>query len=267
MIGMHKRCKRVPSRPGTNEGKSAEATTARRTGGGALVTCSTLRCIPLAWSSLRRRGRRSLVVAFLVRARDHRAGFQVLLHQELMSAARTFLRDRLVGRSEFALRIIRAAVERVALARLLLDQLAVFTQRAFHADEVLLHEFAIGISGARREFAVTSMADHQIASALRTRLVERDIRNAFALIEPSCRLAIRITRASHELSEAPALKDHHAPAVLAVLLLRRLLHIGGVEIGQVDRIFFREGAAFRIFLVVRAASVERPVLAPLDHER
>src|SRR5579864_21686 len=104
-----------------------------------------------------------------------------------MSATGALLRDRLVGRRELALWIIGAAVESIALARLLFDQFPVFAQRALHTDEVLLHEFAIRISRARREFAVASVSDHQIAPALRARLIERYIRNTFALIEPACR--------------------------------------------------------------------------------
>src|SRR5581483_4432403 len=118
---------------------------------------------------------RPLVVTLLVRASNHWAGLQIFLDQMRISALRAFLRDRLVGRSEFALRIIAAAVKRVALSRAFFDKLAVFAQRAFHANEILLHVFAIGISAARSELTVTSMSDHEIASALRAELFERNI--------------------------------------------------------------------------------------------
>src|SRR5215470_460050 len=216
----------------------------------------------------RRRRCRSLalIIALLVGAGDHRPGFQVLLDQESISAAWALLVDRLVRGSELALRVVRTAIERVALACFLLHQIAVFAIRALHTDEVLLHEFTIRISGAGSEFAVTTVADHQIASALRAWLVERNIGYALALIEAARGLAIRITRARHELAKAPALENHHAAAVLAILFLRCLLHVGRIEIGQVDGIFFRERAAFRILFVVRTAGVEGPVLSPLDDE-
>ena len=97
--------------------------------------------------------------------------------------------------------------------------------------------------------------------------VERDVGNFLALIEPARGLAIRIASARHELAEASALQDHHAAAVFAIFFLRGLLDVGGIQVGQVDGIFLGEGAAFGIFLVVRAAGVERSVLAPLDHQR
>src|ERR1700757_285839 len=72
----------------------------------------------------------ALVIAFFVWTRDYRAGFEILLDQEFTSARRAFLGNRFVGGRELALRIIRAPVECVALARLLLDQFAVLAQRA-----------------------------------------------------------------------------------------------------------------------------------------
>src|ERR1700757_4785218 len=64
----------------------------------------------------------ALVIAFFVWTRDYRAGFEILLDQEFTSARRAFLGNRLVGGRELTLRVIRAPVECVALARLLLDQ-------------------------------------------------------------------------------------------------------------------------------------------------
>src|SRR5437870_12711913 len=80
----------------------------------------------------------ALVIAFLVWTRDYRAGFEVLFDQEFTSARRAFLGNRLVGGRELALWIIRAPVECVALARLLLDQFVVLSRRAIHAVKVLL---------------------------------------------------------------------------------------------------------------------------------
>src|ERR1700747_3581714 len=111
--------------------------------------------------AFRRRRRSPFVIALLVRTRDHRTCFQVLLDQELVSAVRALLRDRLIRRSEFTLRIVRAAVEGITLASFLLDQIAVGAQRALHPDEILLHELAIGISRAGGELAITTGPDHQ----------------------------------------------------------------------------------------------------------
>src|ERR1035438_6967386 len=111
----------------------------------------------------RRRG--TLVVALFVRACDHRSRFQVLLDQIFTAATRTLFRNRSVGRREFALGVISAPVECVALARALLNQFAVLAFRAFHTDEVLLHVLAFGISAASGKFAEASVADHHVAPA------------------------------------------------------------------------------------------------------
>src|SRR5580704_14174068 len=121
--------------------------------------------------------RRPFVVAFFVRARDHRSSLQEFLHQILAAATRALFRNRLVSRSELALRIISAPVERIPLAGALLHQVSLFALRTLHADKILLHVLAFGISAARRELAIPSVADHHIASAFRTRLIERNVRN------------------------------------------------------------------------------------------
>src|SRR5579864_57980 len=209
----------------------------------------------------------ALVIAFFVWTRDYRAGFEILFDQEFTSALGALFGNRLVGGRELALRIVRAPVECVALARLLLDQFAILAQRALHADKVLLHVLAIGIAGTGGELAIAAVTDHQIASAFRAGFVQRDVWHALALVQQTCGFAVGITRAGHELAEAAALEHHHATTVFAVFLLRRLLHIGGVEIGQVNGIFLGESAAFGIVLVVGTAGIEGPVLAPLDDER
>src|SRR5215469_9489741 len=98
---------------------------------------------------------RAFVIAFFVRAGDHRARLQVFLDQKFLSAAGAFLGDRFICRGEFALWIITAAVEGVALARLLLHQFAIFAERALHPDEVLLYVLAFGISATGRELTIS----------------------------------------------------------------------------------------------------------------
>ena len=216
---------------------------------------------------LRRRWGRALVIAFLVRARDHRTGLQILFHQVLTPAARAFFRNWLVRGSVLALRIIAASIEGVAFTRPLFDQLSVFALGTLHADEVLLHVLAVRISAAGRELAVAPVADHHIASALGAKFVQRNVRNLLALIQAASGLAVGIPGTRHELAEAPTLKHHHSSAVFAVFLLRGTLHICRIQIGQVDRIFLGERAGVGIFLIVGAAGVKRAVLAPLDHQR
>ena len=142
-----------------------------------------------------------------------------------------------MGGGEFAFRIIAAAVESVSLARFLLDQFAVFAERALHADEILLHIFALRIAAAGGELAKAAVADHHIAAALGAKFVERNVGNFLALIETARGFAIGIAGASHELAEASALQNHYPAAIFAILFLRGLLHVGGIEIGQVDRDF------------------------------
>ena len=111
------------------------------------------------------------------------------------------------------------------------------------------------------------MPDHHVAAALGAEFIERNIGNLLALIEPACGLAVRISRAGHELAEASALQHHHAAAVLAILLLRSFLHVGRIEIRQIDGIFFGKRATVGIVFIVGAAGEEGPVLAPFDHQR
>src|SRR5436305_13194110 len=137
-----------------------------------------------------------------------------------MAAARALLCYRLVGRSKFALRIVRTSIKCVAFARPLLYQFAVFAQRAIHADKVLLHVLALRIAAARREFTEPPVPDHQIPTAFRTKFIQRNIRYLLALIQPPGGLAIRISGAGHELAETPALQYHHPAAVFAIFFLR-----------------------------------------------
>src|SRR5450759_5047734 len=184
-----------------------------------------------------------------------------------MSAIRTLLGDRLRCGGELALRIISASVKSVALARTFFDEFAFFACGALHANEVLLHVFAVGISAAGGELAETAVPKDQVAFAQWAGFIERNVGHFLALIEPPRRLAIGITGAGHELAEAPTLQDHDAATVFAVFLLRDLLRFGRIEVGKIDGILFGELTRVRIFLVVGAAGIERTVLAPLDDQR
>src|SRR5262249_43187957 len=145
----------------------------------------------------------------------------------------------------------------VALACTFLNQFAVRAQRALHADEILLHILTIRISAARCELAVAPMPDHQVAPAFWAKLIERNVWNFLALIQAAGSLAIRISRARHELPEAAAFKYHHSTAVFAVLVSRSsFLHVGRIKIWQIDGIFFGKRAAIRIIFVIRAARVK-----------
>src|SRR5579863_1514544 len=102
--------------------------------------------------------RRPFVVAFFIWAGDYRAGFQILFHQILAATTRTLLGYGFMRRRELAVRISSASIERVSLARALLDQIPFLALRTLHADEVLLHVLALGISAASRKLAVTPVA-------------------------------------------------------------------------------------------------------------
>ena len=145
-----------------------------------------------------------------------------------MPAVGTLFGNRLGRRRELALWIISAAVERVALASPLFDEFAIFAIRALHANEVLLHILAFGISTARRELAKAAVTKDHVAFAQGAKFIERNVRHFLALIQaPRC-FAIGIAGAGHELAESPTLENHDPAAVFAVLLLRRLLHVSCV---------------------------------------
>src|ERR1700722_8841774 len=208
----------------------------------------------------------ALVIAFLIGARDYRPLLADSFHQVLVAAVRALLRNGFRGRSEFALRIIPATVKSVALARTLFDQLALFAFGTLHADEVLLHIFALGISAAGSELTIATVAQDQVALAQGAGFVQRYVGHFLALIEPPGGFAIGVASTGHELPEASALQDHHPPAVFAVFFLRGLLYVGRIEIVQIDRILLGELTSVWIFFVVGAAGIERTVLAPLDHQ-
>src|SRR5260370_11521784 len=215
----------------------------------------------------RRRFCRALVVAFFVGAGDHRACLQRFFHQVLAAATGALFRHRFAGGGELALGIISASVKCVSFARFLFHQVALFAKRALHSDKILLHVFAVGIAAAGGELPVTPVADHHVAPAFGAEFVKRDVGALLALIEAPSRLAIGIAGAGHKLAEAAPLEDHDPAAVLAIFFLGGFLNIRRIQIGEVDRIFLGEGAAFGILFIVRTTGVEGSVLAPLDHQR
>src|SRR5215813_1049499 len=136
-----------------------------------------------------------------------------------------------------------------------------------HADIVLLDVFAFGIAAAGDKFAVASMTQHQIAAALWTDFLKRDIRHLPSLVESPRGFAIRVASASHELPETPTLEDHHPATIFAILFVGSLRHLRRVQVRQIDRIFLGEGATGGIILFISAAGEERAVLAPFEHQR
>src|SRR5581483_9697046 len=122
----------------------------------------------------------------IIRADDKRAGLQCLLQQVRTAAFRTRFADGLVSGGEVALGIVRAAVENVsAAARLLLHQFALLALRALHSEEVLLHVLALRIPGAGDKLPVAPVTQPHVPAALRAGLVQRDVRNLLALIQPA----------------------------------------------------------------------------------
>src|SRR5271166_1880665 len=164
--------------------------------------------------------------AFVIRTQNERARFQVLLQQIRAAALRTRFVDRPISRRKPALGIIGATVEEISATRFLLGQVSGFTLRAFHSDVVLLDPLAFRITAARNELSVAAMAQQEIAPALRTLLVQRNVGDFLCLVQAAGGLAVRISGAGHELAEPPALQHHGPSTVLAVLLLSRLLQIG-----------------------------------------
>src|SRR5581483_5860771 len=211
---------------------------------------------------------RALVFALFIGTGNYRPGFQCFLYQIFAATFRALLREGLVGRGKLALGIVSATVEGVALAAgTLLHYFPVLALRTFHADEVLLHVLAFGVAAARCELAVPAMAQHHVATTLGAGFVQRNVGHFAPLVEPARGLAIGIASTRHELPKTSAFEDHGPPAVLAVFFLCGTLHICCIEVRQINRIFLGEGAGVGILFVVRAARKERPMLAPLDHQR
>src|SRR5450755_2996129 len=224
--------------------------------------CHRLDCFLLA-ASLGLFGGCPLVVG----TNEKDAILQGLLQQIGAIAIGARLSHWLECRGELALRVVGAAVKEISTAGLLFGDVAILTHRALHSNEVLLDVLAFWIAAARYELAEAAVPDQQIASALRTLFVERNVGHLLPLIEtPRC-LAVRISRTSHELPKAPALEHHRTATVLAVFLLRRLLKVCGIEVREVDGILFGKRATVGIGFVIGAAGIERAVLAPLDHQR
>src|SRR5580765_5304343 len=141
-----------------------------------------------------------------------------LLLKERPAALGARLRDRFVPERELALGIICATVENFPATRLAFDDVAA-VERADDARLLELHVLALGISGARRELAETALLHDEVLAAVRAELVENliGLRRGHALLRRDDlprRLALRITGAGQEHSEAPALDDHRLAAVL-----------------------------------------------------
>src|SRR5947209_12163162 len=129
--------------------------------------------------------------------------------------------------------MLGAAVEEVSAAGLLLGDLAFAALGAGDADEVLLHPLALGVSGAGDESAVAAFSLHEILAALGAVLIERYGGGGFHRLKLARGLAVGISGARHELSEASALEDHGASAIGAVLFALGVLRIGGLQVRQV----------------------------------
>ena len=124
-----------------------------------------------------RGGRRlnvALIVAVLFRARARRAFLRRLLKQVRRAALRAGLSHGLVPINDFALRVLRTAVERFAALRFLNQQFAFASRpRAGDARRFALDVFALRIVRARDELAVASPALHQLRAIHRALLVNR----------------------------------------------------------------------------------------------
>ena len=145
-----------------------------------------------------------------------------LLDQERRAAVRALLRHRPVPEREVAVRIVGAAEEHAAAARLALDDVAAVF-RAEDAGRLLLHVLAGRIVAARRELAEPALLEHEVRLALRALLVEDLIRLGggqplLGRDDLPRRLALGIAGAGEELAEAAALERHRLAAVLARLL-------------------------------------------------
>src|ERR1700691_3137750 len=118
--------------------------------------------------------------SLVVRTYQERSRLQGLLQQVGAAALGTGLVYQLVGRGELALGIIRSAVEQITAARFLLRQVPGLGPRTLHANVVLLHPLALGIAAARNELAEPAMTQQEIPPALRTLLIQRDVRDLLA---------------------------------------------------------------------------------------
>src|SRR5262249_52333489 len=125
--------------------------------------------------------------------------------------------------------------------------------RALHADGLLLHVLALRIIAARHELAVAPVLFDQLVTALRTRLVQRNILGFLRRTELLRGLALGIARARQELTETALFEHHRTAAVVAVFLL--------VLLGDAFLLHFACVSA----LGVSGAGDETAVLAPLDH--
>src|SRR5262249_39291599 len=124
-----------------------------------------------------------------------------------------------------------ASVERLALLRTALDDVAFAAFGALHADQLLLHVLALGVVAAGGEFAEAAELHHQVVAAVPALLVERLIRLLLLLAELLRRLAIGVAGASEKRSEAALLQDHRTAAVVAVFLFALFAEIDLLRLG------------------------------------
>src|SRR5437879_12137249 len=131
-----------------------------------------------------------------------------------------------MGRCEIAIRVTRAAVEHSWAATAALAGAATtheFACVAFravdtHGDRARV--LALLIAAAAEEFAEAAAFLHEILAAKCTQFSERLIglvRDARALDKAARGLAVRITSAGEEGTEAPALDGHLLAAIVAIL--------------------------------------------------
>src|SRR5690606_11191913 len=135
---------------------------------------------------------------------------------------RARLGDRPVPEREVALRIVHAAVERLAAARLALDDLAAVL-RAAHTGRLVLDVLAGRIAAARGELAEPSLLDDQVLPALRAGFLAQlsGLGSPDALLlgdDLPGRPALRVAGAGEEHAEPPAARNHGTSAVLARFL-------------------------------------------------
>src|SRR3569623_2999146 len=175
----------------------------------------------------------ALPIALLAAERD--AALGLLLEDELRVAGRARLRDGLVPRDEVALllRLVRAAVERLAAARPLLgDEATAAGLRALPTERDRLRRLALGVARAREERAEPTALDGHRGATRLAHLVgglRRDLlpRAVEVLDDLHRGPALGIARAREERADAHPLAHHGLAALLADPLRRDLLACSG----------------------------------------
>src|SRR5574340_225595 len=149
--------------------------------------------------------------AFLARAHELGAFALGGLHREdRPGALGAGLGNGQIPHGVLAVRIARAGIENLAVARFALEESALMTLGTFDAGILWLfqrlHVFALGITRAADELAVAPTADDQVRTALRA-LTAFDffrLRGLFGgFVEVAGVVAVRITGAADEASAPP----------------------------------------------------------------